>query len=87
MEESPRRSALRAYLLEVTRDLLMRGIIKRQQGQTIVQVMRTEGAAVLDSVKEDLSAAGRELGVKLVAGLVEQILGGLVGGGIVRGRR
>ncbi len=40
------------------------------------QVLNTEAGSVLESVQGDLLEVGKELGVSLISGLVEQILGG-----------
>lgn len=69
-----RREALRAYLMEVVRDLLARGVIRQQSGQTLIQVFRAESQTILSEVSADFAAVGKEIGFSLLNGI-----GGLVG--------
>ena len=69
-----RREALRSYRMEVVRDLLARGVIRQQSGQTLVQVFRAESQTILSEVSADFAAVGKEIGFSLLNGI-----GGLVG--------
>jgi hypothetical protein len=63
---SRHRDKLRRYLLDVTQDLVLRGVVRRQQGQPLADVLRIECLTVLRELEGDLSAIGTELGVGLV---------------------
>lgn len=86
MKSSPRREALRAYLLEVVRDLVLRGVLKKQQGQSLTQVLNTEMAAVLKSVQDDIVDVATEMGVQLAKGIAGQVFGQILGG-LTKARR
>ncbi len=63
-------------------DLVSRGIVARQAGQSFDDILRTHPKLVLNEVQEDMLVVGRELGVSLALGLgvmVENGLGGPVG--------
>lgn len=62
------RQKLRDYFFAVTKDMLDRGVIRRQQGQLLEDVLKAEAPAVLKEVQEDLSAVGTELGMTFIAG-------------------
>lgn len=61
-----RREALRKYFLEVVRELMARGIVRRRSGQTLEQVLAAEGPRVVAALREDLAAIGLEMGAGLV---------------------
>lgn len=64
-----RRQALRDYLIEIAKDLVRRGVVRRANGQTLEDVVRTEPRAVLQQMTEDLVVVGTELGAGLALGL------------------
>jgi hypothetical protein len=72
---SDRKDSLRAYLLDVTRDLVKRGLIRKHSGQSMSQILETEMYAVVASVIEDLKSLGGEV----IGGLVQGMLSGLFG--------
>ena len=63
------REALRAYFLSVVGDLVARGRLRQQRGQSLEDVLRAEGEAVMREVKEDFFAVGAELGLGLASSL------------------
>lgn len=70
-----RQQLLVDYLREVARDLVMRGIIKAQQGVGLADVLREEPQVMLESVVEDLKRAGLAVGEEVISGLVAGVLG------------
>ena len=66
----PRRAALRSYFLAVARDLVARGAVRRQQGQTLDDILRTEFRSVMRVVTEDLQAIAVEMGQSLIGSVV-----------------
>jgi hypothetical protein len=64
-----RREALRNYFLAVARDLIARGTLRRQQGQTLGDILKTEPRVVLAAVSEDLAIVGADLGIGFLGGL------------------
>ena len=58
-----RRTSLRAYLLSVVQDLGRRHQLRSRRGDSLDDILRQEGAAVLASVLEDLQAIATEMGV------------------------
>lgn len=82
-----RRLALKGYFLEVVRDLVARGIVRQQAGQSLADVLRSEPRAVLDEVQADFVAVAAEIGVGLLGGLeviAKKNLDSLVGSGVTR---
>lgn len=63
-----RREILKSYFVEVARDLVARGVIRRAQGQSLEAVVRAEYRVVLQHMSADLVAVGRELGVGFLQG-------------------
>lgn len=63
---SQHRQTLREYVFDVTRDLLVRGIIRRRQGQTLEQVFAAEAITVIHEIENDLLAVAAEVGAKVV---------------------
>jgi hypothetical protein len=68
-----RRESLHAYLLEVTRDLIGRGMLRKGSGQTLEAILKAEMNTVVQSALDDL----REVGKDMVAGLITGALSGL----------
>jgi len=62
---SKRRDALRAYLLEVTREMIAAGKIRSQRGDSLEDILVAEGARVGVGVIDDLRALGIEAGAAL----------------------
>ncbi len=88
MEMSNRKQALRDYFVEVIRDLIQRGAIRRQQGQSVDDILRTEAAVVFSDVRGDFAEVAAEIGVgiatsgaRMVENVVKQKLDGLVSAG------
>lgn len=63
---SKRRDALRAYLLEVTREMIGTGTIRSRRGDSLEHILSGEGARVVAGVLDDLRAIGTEMGFALV---------------------
>ena len=81
---STHRPALRTYFLGVTRDLLARGVVRRQRGELIEDVVKREAEAVGREVSADLWEVMSELGLGAVSGLeaaARTKVGDLVGAG------
>ncbi len=70
-----RRSALRDYLLAVTKELLARGVLRKASGQSIGDVMKAELPEVLRSVREDLAVIGGEMLGGFLGGALQGLLG------------
>ncbi len=66
---SDRRAALRSYFLEVVRDLVQRGVLRQQAGQSLADVLRVEMRVVLGDVQADFAAVAAEIGVGLLGGV------------------
>lgn len=86
-----RREILRSYFLDVVRDLVARGVIRKSQGQSYSDILRSETAAVLEGVTEDFAAVAREIGFELGTGLARVVEGAaqrqlsdLIAGGLNR---
>ena len=76
-----RKLALRAYLTEVVRDLMIRGAIRSQQGWTLDRILRTDGRTVINQVFADLAEVSGQIAGELlrgVGGLVEARVGGFI---------
>ena len=74
-----RHEALRAYFLEVTRDLVVRGVLRKQQGQSLDEILRQEFQTVLNEVTRDFGEIAKEMGqgfVQSMIGLVRKSLFG-----------
>lgn len=74
-----RLEALRGYLRTVTRDLLMRGVIRHQKGQSIDSIFAAELGTVLGEVSSDFNIVLREMGAGLLQGFSSLISGMLFG--------
>jgi hypothetical protein len=68
-----RRAALRSYLTEVARDLVARGIVRRDRGQSLDALLRAEALTVLHEVQDDLTAIGAELGLSLAVAVKQLV--------------
>lgn len=83
-----RRFALRQYFIEVARDLVARGVIHRQKGQSLEDILRTEFRRVMQEVPQDFAAVGAEVTQGLLTGgaimlsAVTHPLAGLAGAGL-----
>lgn len=75
-----RRAALKAYFVEVARELVARGEVRRQAGQTFGDILRQEPAVALRIIQEDFAIALAEVGGGLAGGL-GVIAGKMIGGG------
>jgi hypothetical protein len=70
-----RRDALRAYFLEVARDLIQNGAIKRASGQSLDAIVRGEAARMIAELAEDLKSIGFEgldFGARTIEGAVHR---------------
>ena len=72
-QQNKRVTALRAYFIEVTRDLLTRGIIKRKNGESLDSLLRSEFLAVSKTLGEDLQTIGTELGMSVANFIVDKV--------------
>jgi hypothetical protein len=63
---SSRREALTRYLMEVARDLAMRGVIRWKKGQAFEAILRAEGDTILREIRSDLTAVAMEIGVSVI---------------------
>ncbi len=77
---------LRAYFLDVTRELIARGIIKAKTGQSVPDVLANEMLTVLRYVQEDLTLLVAELGSSIMS-LGTNWLAGLIGKAIAPPKR
>ena len=75
-----RQEALRDYLREVARDLIMRGVIRDRQGLTPMQILKQEPAVVISSIVRDLKDAGFSIGQEILGGAVQGFFGAVFGG-------
>lgn len=75
-----RRAALREYFIEVTRDLIQRGVIRHAKGQSIDDILKTELSIVLNEVSSDFGWVLAEMGSGLLQGGLSLIGGFLAGG-------
>lgn len=75
-----RRAALKAYFVEVARELVARGEVRRRAGQTFGDILREEPAVALRVIQEDFAVALVEVGGGLAGGL-GVIAGKMAGGG------
>lgn len=66
---TPRQKTLLDYFLDVTRDLVHRGTLRRSAGQSFVDILKKEPHVVLTEVKNDVAVVLKELGVGLLGGL------------------
>lgn len=73
---SKRLDHLRSYLLEVTRDLISRGILRHGRGETLDQILRNEWQTVLRSTADDLKAMGLEAVGGLAGAFMKKVFGG-----------
>lgn len=71
-----RRDDLRVYLHRIVHDLIARGIIRRQQGWTLDEILRAEWSTVTREVLEDVTAIGVELGAGIVGGAARALNAG-----------
>lgn len=74
MLDTPRRSALRTYLVEVTRELITRGALRMAKGQTIDDVVRGDLPTILREAGKDFKTIGGEM----IGGLVQGAIVGLL---------
>lgn len=68
------------YLLDVTRDLVTRGTLRRATGQTILSIFKSEPRVVLSEVSEDVVAVFKELGIGMAKSKFVNDLFGAAGG-------
>ena len=54
---------LRQYVHSVAQDMLQRGVIRKQRGQLIEDVVLSEGRAILAEIEADLIEIGTEMGL------------------------
>ncbi len=73
--QQERRAALRAYFTTVVRDLVQRGVIRRQRGQSLEEIFRQESGIMIEEVQADLKAVLIEIGVPLLGGLSQMVAG------------
>ena len=64
---------LREYFVAVTRDMLTRGVIRRQSGVDFPAIFRAEGWTILKEVEGDLAEMLKELGVTTVTGAASYV--------------
>jgi hypothetical protein len=72
---SKRLDHLRSYLLEVTRDLISRGMIRHRRGESLDQILRTEWQTVLHSTADDLKTMGLEAIGGLAGSFLQKVFG------------
>lgn len=68
MLTSNRRAALHQYFVEVARDLVSRGVLRRQRGQSLEDIARVEFVRVLQEIPADCSAVLVDLSGGLIDG-------------------
>lgn len=68
-----RRESLHAYLMDVVRDLIARGMIRSQRGQKIEDLLVAEAKIVYAAVLSDL----KEVGLGVIGNVVGGALEGL----------
>lgn len=66
---SSKREALKHYFVEVIRELVTRGVIRRAAGEPIDQILHRESAAILAEIQADFASVGLEVAVGLGRGL------------------
>lgn len=66
-----RKEALRAYFVEVVKDLVKRGIIRRASGQTLEQILAAESDTIIREIRQDFTGVFMEMGF----GLFDAVLG------------
>lgn len=66
---SIKREALRNYFVEVVRDLVTRGVIRRAAGEPIDDIISRESVAILAEIQQDFAVVGLEVAVGLGRGL------------------
>ncbi|KKW46539.1 MAG: hypothetical protein UY96_C0003G0042 [Parcubacteria group bacterium GW2011_GWB1_56_8] len=79
---SARYTALRTYFLEVTRDLITRGVIRYKTGQSLETILRKEFELVLKEVSADFLSVGKDMGMGIATGfgsLIGSFIRGAVG--------
>ena len=77
--ETPRRAALRNYLMEVMRDLVARGVVRRAYGQRLTDVLAAEMPKIAREMEQDLAAIGLEIGGSLLGAAARAFVGFLAG--------
>lgn len=60
---------LQAYLHAVVKDMITRGKIRRAHGQSLDDILHTEGHAVLIEIEGDLARLGKEMGLSFLNAL------------------
>jgi len=77
---------LREYFMDVTRELIVKGVIKAKMGKPIPDVLGSEIITVLKYVQDDMTTLAAELGFSVVKfgtnwlrGLVEGMVGSTKG--------
>lgn len=63
-----RQEALRNYLREVAKDLVLRGVLRHQKGQTVIDLLKQDVPAVVGSILRDFKDAGFSIGMEIVGG-------------------
>jgi hypothetical protein len=66
---SIKHEALKRYFVEVIRDLVTRGVIRRAAGEPLDQILIRESAAILAEIQADFATVGVEVAVGLGRGL------------------
>lgn len=75
-----RNELLDEYLREIARDLIARGVIRRQRyNQDLLDIAREEPSVIVGTILRDLKDAGVSVGTELIKGGVEGFLGALFG--------
>lgn len=64
-----RREALRNYFLAVVNDLNRRGLLRKQQGQSLEQILRAEAPLLIQEIRADFTAVATEIGMGVLGGL------------------
>jgi hypothetical protein len=64
-----KREALKHYFVEVIRDLVTRGVIRRAAGEPLEDIIARESAVILAEIQQDFAAVGLEVVVGLGRGL------------------
>jgi len=80
-----RHEALRNYFMTVVKDLVARGIIRKQKGQPLDAIIRAEAATVVKEVAADFAQAGAVMGVDFAQSLgafVHSNVDSLLGAGV-----
>lgn len=71
---------LRQYVMNVTKSMIARGVIRRGRGESTEDVIRAEGGAILDALKEDFAQLVVEFGVALAVPAMGTLRDGIHGG-------